>query len=283
MKINAYAKINLALNVVARREDGYHELDMIMAPISLHDTLDVTLAKEDSLSCDNEKLVLDHDNTIVKAMQIMRDRYHIKEHFRIAITKRIPMQAGLAGGSADGAAMLKAINFLCQLHLSLKELAMIGVEIGADVPFCIYNTICRVQGIGEKIQPIKFPISYFVLLIKPSSGVSTPQAFRQLNLDICSHPNIDHIVRLMEVGDESFLPLLKNSLEQSAFLLNRDIEHIKKALLNSKVSNGLMSGSGSSVFALSKDKEQLQMIADQWKDTSAFVGVFELFTKKETI
>ena len=152
MKIKANAKVNLVLDVVRRMDNGYHELDMIMVPLSLCDVLNVTIAEEDQIVCGEANFPLDESNTIYKAILLMREHFALKEHFHVEVEKRIPMQAGMAGGSADGAAMLKAIVSLCNLSVDEEEMLVIAKKIGADVPFCYVNEASRVQGIGEKVR-----------------------------------------------------------------------------------------------------------------------------------
>lgn len=277
MKIKANAKINLALNVIKKRKDGYHEMDMIMTPISLHDTLEVSLAKQDRFTS-NCDLAFDESNTIIKALQVMRKAFSLTQHFHVHLEKRIPMQAGLAGGSADGAAMLVAINELCELHLDKEQLYELGVQVGADVPFCLANELARVQGIGEKITQIKATLDVSGLVVKPASGVSTKEAFGAIDFTQAVHPDIDAIITYIKHNDDRYLELLDNTLEQPSLSLNPDILEVKQALNRYKFPVVLMSGSGSSVFALSKDRKQLEKAKEELSRIYAFVELIELHT-----
>ena len=155
MKVRAYAKINLALDVVRRREDGYHDLEMIMAPIELHDLIYIEEFDEGIvITSNNYKMPTDERNIMYKVAKILIDRYQINKGVQIHIYKHIPTQAGLAGGSADGAAVLKAMNKMFHLKLSYEKLAEIGKEVGADIPFCVYERLAVVKGIGEKLDLI---------------------------------------------------------------------------------------------------------------------------------
>lgn len=276
MEINAYAKINLALDVKYKRDDGYHEMDMIMAPITLHDTLYVTFSNRDEIICNDESLNIDQSNTIYQAIFLMRKTFQIEKHFKVVLDKRIPAQAGLAGGSADGAAMLKAINNLCQLQLTQQELIDIGVQIGADIPFCLVNKVSRVTGIGEQIKPIVFDMDYYVVLVKPQSGVSTKDAFANINFNNCEHPDIDAIEQKIFNQDMRFTKLLKNTLEQTSLSLNKEIELVKEKLAYYNFEKVLMSGSGSCVFALTKNYELAQQAKQELEKHFPFTGVFEL-------
>ena len=170
MKIEAHAKVNLSLNVVRKRDDGYHELEMIMVPLTLHDDVTVELSEQDSYSCNIEGLAIDESNTVVKAVKLMKDTYGIKEHFHVHMEKHIPMQAGLAGGSADGAAVMKGIHALLDLKVPISELSMLSKQVGADVPFCVYDTPAVVKGIGEDVTPINCQLDFEILLVQPQEG-----------------------------------------------------------------------------------------------------------------
>lgn len=279
MEIKAYAKINLALDVVTRRVDGYHELDMIMTPITLYDTLSISLAETDSFSCKEYDLTFDESNTIYRAIELMRNLYNIKEHFKIELVKNIPMQAGLAGGSADAAAMLRAIQSLCNLNVSEQELINIGVQIGADVPFCLTNKLCRVKGIGEKMVEIQTDLNPYVLLVKPESGVSTKQAFEMLDFNKCVHPDVEKIEQLLIENNNEFANCLDNTLEESALKINADIKQVKTDLLAYDFDKVLMSGSGSTVFALSNDLKKLKQAEQELSSKYPFVCLCEMKSK----
>ena len=153
MKVKAHAKINLGLNVVRKREDGYHELEMVMMPIALHDLIYVTVIETGIEITSNSAIMpTDERNIMYKAAKLMMDTYNIEQGIKIHIYKHIPIQAGLAGGSSDGAAVMRAINELFHLNKTNDELALLGKQIGADVPFCIYEQPAFVSGIGEKVE-----------------------------------------------------------------------------------------------------------------------------------
>lgn len=260
MKESAYAKINLSLDVVCKREDGYHELSMIMLPLTFHDTLEIELSDKDIYTSDSD-MIFDESNTIVKAVKIMREAYKLKQCFKIHCEKRIPMQAGLAGGSADAAAVLRGINTLCDLRIPINELALLGKKIGADVPFCVLNKPAYVSGIGEKIEPFDPIFDYEILLVKPQKGVSTKRAFEMLDFKTAIHPQISKIVSALKIGNaKEWIPELGNTLEQTAFQLVPEIETIKKQLQKDGFDAVLMSGSGSCLFGLTHNLALIEQV-----------------------
>lgn len=277
MIVKAPAKINLALNVVSRRADGYHELQMVMTPLLLHDTLHIEFSTKDELSSDDPLMPCDEHNTIIKAIKLMRKTYDLKHHYRVHVEKRIPMQAGLAGGSSDAAALMKAINEMEELHIPQEELIALGKQIGADVCFCIADRCAYVEGIGEVLKPIEHQFDIDVLLVKPNEGVSTKEAYQTLNLDVCAHPDCTKVIDALKQND--FLKLcasLGNSLESSAFPLAPQIQEVKDILKNYGFEGVLMSGSGSCVFALSQHKELLQKAEHELKDKFPFVELTKI-------
>lgn len=278
MLIEANAKVNLTLDVVRRRDDGYHELNMIMVPLTLSDTLDITISDKDELICKSMDMPMNDSNTIVKAIKLMRETYGISECFRVEVIKRIPMEAGMAGGSADAGATMKAINRLCNLNVSLEELAMLSKKVGADVPFCIMNTCSLVKGIGEFVTPFEIKDKIYILLVKPKEGVSTKLAFESLDFNTCIHPDTDKCKEYLENGDyEMFCKTSGNTLEQSAFMITPVIKEIKEKLLEYNFDFVLMSGSGSTVFAITKDKNLVEKANFELKDTYDFVYSCEIW------
>lgn len=277
MKVKANAKVNLVLDVIARMENGYHDLDMIMVPLTLCDELEVNLSDKDEIICDQKQFPLDESNTIYKAIVLMRERFSLREHFHVKVTKRIPMQAGLAGGSADGAAMLKAIITLCHIEIQEDELLIIAKQIGADVPFCVVNKVSRVQGIGERVRPIKIDCPFYMLLVKPEEGVSTGQAFQMIDFANCEHPDVDQVEKALIDNDyDTFCKSIKNTLEASAFQITPIIADIKKELVNADMDAVLMSGSGSTVFAITRDKEKINALELMLKKKYKFVTQCEI-------
>lgn len=273
MKVRAYAKVNLALDVVSRREDGFHELEMIMAPIFLHDLILVDLIDQGIEIMTNNKIIpTDSRNIVYKVAALMIEKFHLEKGVRIQIYKHIPMQAGLAGGSADGAAVLRAMNRLFHLNLTMEELADLGARVGSDIPFCVYQQFAFVSGRGEGLDFFEANPDYTILLVKPRRGVSTKMAFQSLRLDQCDHPNCRQMRYAMENGDgPTMIKCLGNSLEEPSFRLVPEIKTIKDELLALGFEGALMSGSGSCVFGLTRNPEILEKAHEDLKKKYPFV------------
>lgn len=282
MKIKAYAKINLALDVVRKREDGYHDLEMVMAPITLHDLIYIDRIKEGiEITSNNYRMPTDNKNIMYQVAEILIERYHIPYGVKIHIYKHIPTQAGLAGGSADGAAVLKAMNQMFHLNLSLEELAAIGKEVGADVPFCIYEKMAVVRGIGEKLEFIDNDFCCHLLLVKPKKGVSTKKSFGMLDLSTACHPDILSMKKGIEDNDyQKVIDSLGNTLEAPSMDMVEDIQKIKEEMLKLGFDGALMSGSGSCVFGMTKDEQLLEKAFLYFKNKYYFVRKTQLLQKE---
>lgn len=281
MKIRAYAKINLALDVVRKREDGYHDLEMVMAPIELHDLIYIEeIDKGIVITSNSYKMPTDERNIMYKVADILIQRYYINKGVKIHIYKHIPTQAGLAGGSADGAAVLKAMNKMFQLHLSYETLAAIGKEVGADIPFCIYEKLAVVRGIGEKLEFIDSDFDCYLLLVKPKKGVSTAKSFQSLDIPHAIHPNIEKMKKGIENNHyQQVVQSLGNTLEAPSIAMVKEIEEIKKDMLEYGFDGALMSGSGSCVFGMTKNKEIIDLSYNYFKNKYYFVRKTKLLKK----
>lgn len=281
MKIRAYAKINLALDVIRKREDGYHELEMIMAPITLHDLIYINVI-DNGIEIDSNSKIMPTDdrNIMYKVAALMKERYQIKKGVKIFVYKHIPTQAGLAGGSSDGAAVIKAMNELFHLNLSLEQMASLGKEVGADIPFCIYQKIAFVQGIGERLEFIENPFNCKVLLVKPKRGVSTKKCFNSLDLTKASHQDCRLMIKgIKEDNYQAVIDNLQNTLEAPSIDMVPEIEQIKKELLELGFDGALMSGSGSTVFGLTRDEEILENGYDFFREKYYFVRKTEILNE----
>lgn len=272
MKQRAYAKINICLDVVERRADGYHDLRMIMLPIDFYDQIELNIAPEMVITSNVHYLPTDRRNTMVKAIEILREEYHFTENFAINLKKCIPTQGGLAGGSSDGAAVIRMVNTLLNLKMSYQKMIEIATKVGADVPFCIRSTPSYVEGIGDILTPFKVRANFFVLLVKPYKGVSTKLAFGNLNFETLEHPDCFKMMKALQRNEYNLvLENLGNSLEQSAFELVPEIKAIKQDLLNLGFDGVLMSGSGSTVFGLTQNEELLDRGAKIMAKKASFV------------
>ncbi|WP_373117505.1 4-(cytidine 5'-diphospho)-2-C-methyl-D-erythritol kinase [Holdemania massiliensis] len=277
MKQRAYAKINLCLDVVCRREDGYHELEMIMAPVNLYDTLNFEFCDALRLQSNVPYLPLDRRNTIIKAIELLREEYGFKENFEITLQKHIPTQAGMAGGSTDGAAAIRALNKMLRLGMDNDKMVEIAKKVGADVPFCLRSRPAFVTGIGENLEHFRVHTPFYLLLVKPYKGVSTKVAFETLDFSSAQHPDCRKMRQALMNNDyDGVIQSLGNTLEQSAFKLVPQIAAIKKDLLAMGFDGALMSGSGSTVFALTRDPELLEKGAAAMRKKAAFIRKTEL-------
>lgn len=255
--VKAYAKINLALNVYDRKEDGYHNIDMITIPLDLHDIIELELLPkgyESYITSDDDSLPTDESNLSNKAFRKMKEKFHIDKNVLIHIYKRIPMCAGLGGGSADAAAVINATLKAIKLKPSQDDLISLASSIGADVSFCLYNKPARCRGIGEKLDFITLKKRYHVLLIKPNEGVSTALAYQTFD-ELETKPQLSNIERLIEglkIGDESIIAEeMKNSLQECAIKIVPEIKNIIDTLKKDGFPLTMMSGSGSTVFCMS--------------------------------
>ena len=281
--VKSYAKINLSLNVLGKREDGYHELDSIMVPIELHDSLIITkLYKSDDnfVTVDDFSNGLIHYNLVGSAINAMADKYKFDTKFRVYIHKVIPMQAGLGGGSSNAAFMMKAVNDMLKLNATNEEMIDLAKSFGADIPFFINCTPARCRGIGEKIEPIEIKNNYSVLIVKPNSGCSTKEVFAISDKKPYPQVDIESVLQALKDGDDDRLAsVMGNSLEEAAMSINPDIKVIKNKLKELGFKLVLMSGSGSAVFALSTDQSLLKRAVKELED-EYFVEITKIVKNK---
>ena len=265
--VKSYAKINISLRVKSKMENGYHELDSVMVPIELHDSIVISplYNRNDSfVTVDDFSNGLIHYNLAGSAIDALEKKYGVHKCFRIYIHKVIPMQAGLGGGSSNAAFTLRAINQILKLGASDEELIEIATPLGADIPFFIKCQPSRCGGIGEKIQPIEIKNNYHVLIVKPNEGVSTKECFKIADNKPYPEVDVDKVVEALRTGDDDMLAeYMGNSLQPSAIELVPEIQTIIDYLKEQGLKLVMMSGSGSSVFALSTDKSILKRIQKQ--------------------
>lgn len=272
MKEFAYAKINLCLDVVGVREDGYHDLKMIMVPIDYYDVLEMNPAEEAGMTLNRSYIPVNEKNTVIKALKVMQEYCGFDQNFIFSLQKHIPTQAGLAGGSADAAAAIRMINRYLSLNLSREELIEIGKRVGADVPFCIFNKPSLVSGIGDVLEPFTCNTEFEILLVKPRRGVSTKRAFSEMDPETTVHPDCEKMKTALETGDyDSVISGLGNSLEEVSLHLVEEIREIKEDLIAEGFDGALMSGSGSTVFGLTRSPRLLRKTSDLMKYKGYFV------------
>ena len=255
VSVPGYAKINLFLDIRSLRENGYHNILSIMQRIGLHDTITVTYSKDStksiSLSCDRSDIPCDSKNLAYRAADI----YPISGKLDIHIEKHIPMSAGLAGGSADAAATLIALNLIAEKPLSTEELCTLGAKLGADVPFCIKGGACLVEGIGEIMTPIAPMPNLPLVIAKMGEGMSTPAAYRALDIkfnNFVSYPTHSHQCQtVLDANDATTLcEGLFNVFEEVVEPDRPCVTEIKKTMLSKGAVGAMMSGSGTSVFGI---------------------------------
>ena len=255
--IKAPAKINLYLDVLGRREDGYHDLDMVMLPLELHDTIDferIPNANYTHIVSDTiERQVIKH-NSIYRTHELLVSEYNYNQNFVIRVHKEIPIYAGMGGGSSNAAAAFRHFIKRGKLKLSEEEQIKLCLKIGADVPFCLKNVPAHVEGIGEKVTPIKVKKQFSVLVIKPKQGLSTKDVFTESDKYELKHGNVKDVIKALEEGDEKLLAKsMFNSLEEVSIALCPEIAEIKEMLKKDGFKCVLMTGSGSCVYALTSN------------------------------
>lgn len=264
ISVKAPAKINLTLDTLYKRPDGYHEVEMVMTTVDLADRVGLTLLphKEIRLECSASFVPDDARNHAYKAAQLLMEKYEVKRGVRIYIDKQIPVAAGLAGGSSDAAATLRGLNKLWDLGLSLDELASIGAQIGSDVPFCVYGGTALATGRGERIQHLSAPAPCWVILAKPPIGVSTADVYGNLRItEATRHPQTTQMLQAIETQDFSLMcQSLGNVLEDVTLSLYPQVRQIKELMMASGADGVLMSGSGPTVFALVQKEAKVQRI-----------------------
>ena len=260
----AYAKVNIGLDVLRRREDGYHEVKMIMQTVNLFDNLSIEDFDDDNgtivISANQDTIPVNEDNLIYKAAKLLLDEFSISKGVKIHLEKNIPVAAGMAGGSTDAAATLIGINDIFSLGLSTEELMKRGVKIGADVPYCIMGGTALSEGIGEVLSEIKgFPQCH-VLIAKPPINVSTKYVYENLHAnELKYHPDIDGLIELIKKGDlYGIASKMENVLETVTVKEYPIIEEIKTFMKENGAINSIMSGSGPTVFGLFDDKEKAE-------------------------
>ncbi len=272
MAIRAYGKINLILNVLAKRQDNYHDLEMVMVPLLLHDLLTIRLASSYSFKTNVKYLKEQNNNIIYQVIQEMRKRYGFSEEFAIELTKYIPTQAGLGGGSSDGAAAIILLDGILGLKLSQQEREDIANCVGKDVAFCLYNRPALVSGMGEKLAFIDNNLDLKMLLVKPGKGISTKIAYEKLHEYPRQHYDTGKMIRALANGDyQGVVDNLGNAFEEVAQALVPDIAQLKKQLKDFGFDGSLLCGSGSCVLALSQNDELLSAGLKHFRKSYPFV------------
>lgn len=259
IRLKARAKINLGLDVLGKREDGYHEVRMVMQTIGIYDRLILTKIPEEEIRITSNLafLPVNENNLIYKAIKLLKDEYHFPGGISVDLNKFIPVAAGMAGGSTDAASTMFGVNRLFGLNLSMGKMMELGVRLGADVPYCVMRGTALAEGIGEKLTRITPVPHMWILIAKPQINVSTRLVYEQLDMGgIQKHPDIDGIIRAIEAQDVvRIAQSMGNVLENVTVPLYPVIETIKQDMLSHGAINAMMSGSGSTVFGIFPDEQ----------------------------
>ncbi|MEZ3446961.1 MAG: 4-(cytidine 5'-diphospho)-2-C-methyl-D-erythritol kinase [Lachnospiraceae bacterium] len=262
----ARAKINLALDVCRRLENGYHEVRMVMQVVDIYDELEFQKRKDPDiiLSVDSKDYLGDLENNLIfRAAKLMKQQYNIQHGVEIRLKKNIPVAAGMAGGSTDAAATMLAMNEMYELGLTKKQLMEQAVKLGADIPFCIMGGTALAEGIGEKLSPLPSPPKASLLIVKPPIMVPTQWVYEQLRLDrLEKHPDIDGMIRALGSGDlKGITDCMENVMETVTEKEYPIITEIKNMMIEKGAMNALMSGSGPSVFGVYQEEGAAQEAA----------------------
>ncbi len=278
INLKARAKINLGLDVIRKRIDGYHEVRMIMQNIRLYDKLNISKQDKTDISVKTNLRFLptNENNLVYKAAKLLMDEYEIKQGVSIYLWKYIPIAAGMAGGSTDAAAVLYGMNRLFQLGLSTDQLMNLGVKIGADVPYCIMRGTALSEGIGEKLTALPPMPPCYVLIAKPGISVSTKFVYENLHAnELTTHPDIDGIICAIKEHDlKGVAALLSNVLETVTIKEYPVIEEIKDFMKEHGALNAIMSGSGPTVFGLFDNESMAQMACQELKNKGIAKQIF---------
>lgn len=283
--VKAPAKINLTLDVLYKRPDNYHEIEMIMTTVDLADRIGLK-ATESGIHIESADRFVPNDsrNLAYQAAQLLKDTFNIKSGVIISLDKQIPVAAGLAGGSSDAAATLKGLNQLWQLNLSLDELAELGAKIGSDVSFCVYGGTALAKGRGEIIEHLPAPPHCWVVLAKPTIGVSTADVYGAFNPVNAEHPDTGKMIEALEQGDyQGMCDHLGNALESVTLEMHPEVAQIKEQMKKFGADAVLMSGSGPTVFGLVQQEARIPRIYNGLRGFCGEVYVVRLIGERETL
>ena len=262
IELKAHGKINLSLDVLGRRDDGYHEVKMIMHTVGLYDSIYIRREREKGIrmECNLSSLPTNEENLMVRAAKAIMDEFSIEEGLSLRLMKRLPVAAGMAGGSADAAAVFHGMNQLFHLNLSTEELEKRAVKLGADIPFCLHKGCYLSEGIGEKLKKLPTLPPCTIILVKPAFSLSTKLIYENLHLENLTdkeHPGVDEMIKKLENGDlEEICKLGGNLLEKVSISLRPEIQVLKDFFIKEGALLSLMSGSGPTVFGIFPEEEK---------------------------
>ena len=274
----ARAKVNLALDVCRRLENGYHEIRTVMQTVDIYDELEFKRRKDPDiiLSVSSRDYLGNLENNLIfRAAKLMKQQYNIQQGVEIRLKKNIPVAAGMAGGSTDAAATMLAMNEMYELGLTREQLMEQAVRLGADIPFCIMGGTAMAEGIGEQLSPLPAPPDAFLLIVKPPIMVSTQWVYQRLQLDkVGHHPDIDGMVEALEQGNlKGITDRMENVMETVTEKEHPIITDIKKMMCGSGAMNAVMSGSGPSIFGIFREEEAARAAAAYVDQTLKTKGI----------
>ena len=270
ISVKALAKINLGLDVLRRREDGYHEVSMVMQTIHLYDRLDIMKNQSGAITMETNLAFLptNENNLVYKAAKLLCDEFGIKDGIHVNLQKRIPVAAGMAGGSTDAAAVLYGVNKMFDLGLTTEQLMERGVKIGADVPYCLMRGTALAEGIGEKLSVLPPMVKCPILIAKPAINVSTKFVYENLRLDNVKHPDIQQLIADIKEKDlHKIAADMGNVLESVTIPAYPVIADIKEHMMNHGAVGAMMSGSGPTVFGLFEEEKTAEAAYEAMKES----------------
>lgn len=285
----AYAKVNLVLDVLRRRQDGYHDVRMVMQNLDLYDVLTFRVSDAEErrivITSNHSDIPTDSRNLVYRAIDLMFDTYGIDAGIEVYIEKNIPVEAGMAGGSTDCAAALHAVNELFGLGADISALMELGVKLGADVPYCVMGRTALSEGIGEVLTPVAPLPDCTVLVAKPPVNVSTRMVYENLHLDALKrHPDVDGMLGALAAGDiERISACMENVLETVTVKLYPEIERLKALMRERGARNAIMSGSGPTVFGIFDDRKLAEQAGNYIRQQGLSQEVYVTEPRKEEV
>lgn len=278
MKKKAYAKINIALDAVGKRDDGYHLLRMIMQTVDLYDEIEVRkgITNNIEITCNKSYVPSDERNLAYKAAKLFMNEFNITDGVNIHINKNIPVSAGMAGGSTDAAMVLTLMNEVFGIKADSEELKRIGLKIGADVPYCIDGGTVLCEGIGERLTPLKKFDNKILVIVKPNFGVSTKEVYKNLDLKkIYKHVDIEGLINAIELDNLQYVcNNMKNVLENVTLRKHKVLKDIKSSMLSNGALGSMMSGSGPTVFGFFDDMLTAQQCYEVMKSKYKYNDIY---------
>ncbi|HEY4599885.1 MAG TPA: 4-(cytidine 5'-diphospho)-2-C-methyl-D-erythritol kinase [Cerasibacillus sp.] len=277
----APAKLNLSLDIIKKRDDGYHDVEMVMTTIDLYDRIELTPLRNNQIEVTlwSQFVPNDERNLAYQAAKVFKEKYNINKGVHIKIDKCIPVSAGLGGGSADAAAVLRGLNRLWNVNVSMAELAHLGATISSDVSFCVYGKTAVARGRGEKIEPLPDPPPCWVILAKPDIGVSTRTVFQQIELEKLHHPNTEDVIHALHTGD--FIKMcqhLGNALEDITMRMYPEVKRLKEKMIKAGATGVLMSGSGPTIYGLVEQERKAKRIYNGMRGFCKDVFLVRIFS-----